>query len=124
MTYPSALTALASLPIPTLLAIAKVSGPDGHTLFDPAAYIAAGLTTELANFFTKIHRSDNTAKVSIFHEGGLVPQVEGIYGLTMNEAIANALNLKTGTFFGRGFRAQALFTAIQHHSSQPFPVAA
>jgi hypothetical protein len=125
MTYPQALALLAALPKETLLAIANVSRDDGHTLFDPTAYITAGLTVELASFFTQIHQSNGTLKGTIFHKGGVVQQVEGIYGLTVNEAIANALELKIGTFFGRGFRAAALFFAIQHHC-QPTaaPVAA
>ena len=118
MKYPDALNALAALPKETLLAIANVARDDGHSLFDPTAYIAAGLTVELASFFTQIHKSDNTPKGTIFNKGGIVPQVEGIYGLTVNEAIANALKLNIGTFHGRGFRARALHTAIQHHCLQ------
>lgn len=125
MTYPQALALLAALPKETLLAIANVSRGDGHTLFDPTAYIAAGLTVELASFFTVTHKSDGTPKGTIFHKGGVVDQVEGIYGLTVNEAIASALELQIGTFFGRGFRAAAFFTAIQHHCQpSPTPVAA
>lgn len=115
MTYPQALALLAALPKETLLAIANVSRGDGHTLFDPTAFITAGLTVELANFFTVTHKSDGTPKGTIFHKGVIVDQVEGIYGLTVNEAIANALELQIGAFFGRGFRAHALHTVIQHH---------
>lgn len=115
MKYPAALEALATLPKETLLAIANVSRDDGHTLFDPTAYITAGMTVELARFFTITHKSDGTLKGTLFHKGGIVDQVEGIYGLTVNEAIANALKLSISTFHGRGFRARALHTVIQHH---------
>ena len=124
MTYPAAIEALAALPRPTLLAIANVSRDDGHSLFDPTAYIAAGLTMELANFFTRLHQSDGTPKGTLFNKGGIVPELTGIYGLTVLEAITDALNLERPHFHGRGFRARALFTLIQHHCATPTLAAA
>lgn len=120
MKYPEALALLAELPKDTLCAIADVSGDDGHTLFDPVAYVKAGLTMELTSYFTQPHRSDGqTAKGSIFREGEVVPEVTGIYGLTVLEHISNALELPMPVFHGRGFKARALHTAIKAACSTP-----
>lgn len=120
MKYPEALELLAALPKETLRAIADVSGGDGHTLFDPVAYVEAGLTMELTNYFTQPHRSDGqTAKGSIFRDGKVVPEVTAIYGLTVLEHIANALELQMPVFHGRGFKARALHTAIKAACSTP-----
>lgn len=99
----------------TLLAIASVSEGDGHSIFGPQAYLDAGMPKELVEAFGEKHTSDGSVKGTIFVDGKAVRALTGVYGLTVVESIANALNLQTGSFMGRGFRAQAAFRAIKAH---------
>lgn len=97
--------ALRALPLTTLRAIAEVSKGDGLTIFKAEAYTAAGMPPEMVAHFTQTFDAQD----------GIIPEVTGIYGLRVVEAIVSALELPKSDAMCRGFRAQHAFRAILIH---------
>jgi hypothetical protein len=106
-----------ALPKETLLAIAKVSGSDGHTIFKPSAYEQAGMTPDLLAHFTETIKSDRSdyKRTITAPDGRVLDKLTGVYGLRVVESIASALDIHTGSYMGRGFRASAAYSAIVKH---------
>lgn len=98
-----------------ILAIARVSGTDGHSVFKPEAYQQAGMPAELlAHFTVKIVSDQSDPKYMVYgHDGNVIPELTGVYGLNVVESICNAFDLQPGSYLGRGFRAQAAYRAIR-----------
>lgn len=88
---------------------------DGHSIFHAEGLVAEGLPQEVADFFTREHKSDGSHKGTIFTDEGAVASLRGIYGLELLGLVADALGADTSDAYrkiGRGFRAQSLKKAI------------
>lgn len=88
---------------------------DGHTIFDPKAFLEEGIPQEIVDRFTVVHKSGHTPKSKIFGDRGVYEAVCGVYGLNMLQDIAEQLGLKGWEHLaGRGFRARAI-TEVLHN---------
>lgn len=103
----------------TLLAIAKVSGGDGHTLFDPDAYRKAGMPEALVKEFTRTYKSDKSdpKHMILGKDGKVVKSMDAVYGLDVVECIRRALEIPSGGFMGRGWMARYAFEKIEQACS-------
>jgi len=117
ITYKTVAETWRALPKATVQAIAEVSGSDGHTIFKPEAYTAAGMPPELLAYFTQTFTSDTSdPKSTLFNAGGgMIPELKGVYGLRVVESIMSAFDLPESSAMGRGFRASHAFAKISAH---------
>ena len=88
---------------------------DGHTIFDPQAFVRAGLPPEVVEHLTDTHRSDGTPKGTVFTNGQAVPEVRGVYGLDVLRFLAAALGVEYRSALGRGFPAEHIRQALRRH---------
>jgi len=88
---------------------------DGHSILAPQAFIDAGLPAELVAHLTTTHRSDGTPKGSIFVDGRVVEELQGVYGLDVLRFMASALELEYRSALGRGFEAANIRQALTAH---------
>lgn len=93
---------------------------DGHGIFDPAAFIDAGLPLEVVSALTREFESSTTDPMkAIFKDGEFVPKAKGIYGLEMLKFMALALDVRyAGCFFGRGTQAREIKRALHAHYAE------
>ncbi len=95
---------------------------DGHTIFDPKAFLEAGLAIEIVEHLTVVHRSDTRdPKATIFKEGRAVADMRGVYGLHVLEFLAGAFGVEYRGCMGRGFQASAIRDALRQHFNSSAP---
>jgi hypothetical protein len=102
-----------ALPAEVILRAASLC--DGHGILDPQAFLDAGLPAEVVAHLTRIHRSDGSPKGTVFVQGRVMAQVEGVYGLHLLQFMAAALDVTYRACFGRGSQACAIREALQAH---------
>mgnify|MGYP003152937129 CR=1 FL=1 len=98
------------------LDLLKVIGGDGHTLYDAADEIFQGIPKALIDMVTQTHKSDGTAKGSIWRNGQMVDEMHAVYGLDLLWRLATEAEADTkiaARKMGRGFQAQELTKAIK-----------
>lgn len=90
-------------------------GGDGHSVYDAKVLIDAGMDVlHAAQFVEKFTSDTSDHKRTIFdHDGKVIPESTGVYGLTVLETIVKDLRLKQARFMGRGFRARYATETIQ-----------
>jgi len=89
----------------------------GHNILDPEALIVAGLPTEVVDQLTATHRSGNDHKSMLYVDGRPVEAVTGVWGLSLLQFVALALQVEYPIKFGRGSQASAIKSAIRSHLS-------
>ena len=92
----------------------KIIGGDGHTIWKASA-LEEILPPEFLAPYIHTHRSDmgGSHKGMIFDEnGGVIPELEGINGLSLLHGIAGHLGAEGTSKMGRGFQAQELTSNI------------
>lgn len=97
---------------PMIKELLKTIGHDGHTIWDPS--ILKNFPEDIQNRFIRKHKSDGSYKGSIWNEGTMVKELQGIYGLQLLQTICNDLNLEYEGKIGRGFQAQVCTEAINN----------
>ena len=85
---------------------------DGHTIFDPKAFLDAGLPAEVVQRLTATYRSDGTPKGTIFVAGRAVDELAGVYGLDVLRFLAAALGVEYPSAFGRRTEARNIQAAL------------
>ena len=105
------------LSVEQLRAAVDLIGGDGHTIFDPEAFVAkCGWQKEDIKPFITLYKSDLTdTKETIFTPDGVAKQLEGVYGLSMLKSCAGALNVEYEGALGRGFEARNITAALRKH---------
>lgn len=90
-------------------------GGDGHTIFLSKGWEETGLPLEFLARVIRNHASDTSDyKGTIFgHDGKVIPECWGIYGLDALRCIANDLGCEPSRAMGRGFEAQELTGKIR-----------
>ena len=93
------------------------NGYDGHTIWKPSfvPFSDLGLDASDKKRLVQTYKSDTSdPKSTIFRDGKIVKDCEGVYALSLISAIAGKLGVgDTGSFLmGRGSRARALCAAI------------
>ena len=99
-----------------ILDLLKVIGGDGHTLYDAADEIFQTMPKALMDMVTQTHKSDGTAKGSIWRDGQMVDEMHAVYGLDLLWRLATEVEADTkiaARKMGRGFQAQELTKAIK-----------
>jgi hypothetical protein len=101
----------------TVLAAADIC--DGHTIFDPKAFLDVGVPQELVDRCTTVYESNpSDYKQTIFDpEGKLVNQMRGIYGLDALASMIRDFNITAEQKLGRGFQAQVWKEALHKHAT-------
>ena len=85
-------------------------GNDGHTVWKPA--ILEGFPKAIKDRFVTTIKSDGSYKGSIWNNGKMVEEMQGIYGLALLGNICSDLNLESESKLGRGFQAVAYTESI------------
>lgn len=85
------------------MADGKIVG-DGHGLYPPSFYAPHFDVAALG--LVRTHRSDGTPKGSIFVNGTLVSEMDGVYNLEFLEWLRRELGLRASSMLGRGSAAQ------------------
>ena len=96
---------------------------DGHTIFDPQAFVEVGVPQELVDRCTSIYESDfSDPKYTISGpDGKPVNQMKGIYGLDALGSMVRDFDLEYPLKMGRGFQARVYQEALHKHLD-PKPV--
>lgn len=102
-----------ALPPEIILAAANIC--DGHSIFDPKAFITAGLPETVVAHLTREYQSDGSPKGTLFVHGQAVKALTGVYGLEMLRFLASVLNVEYRGALGRGFEAQNILAALHQH---------
>jgi len=98
-----------------VLELVEKIGGDGWSIFDVNDEIFANLPDDLKDRVKMVHKSDGTPKGSIWKDGEIQPQMEGIYALDLMGLLAVHVGADTTEArkkMGRGFRSSALAKAI------------
>lgn len=98
----------------------KENGYDGHSILmaEGVPFSDLGLTDADRKRLVQTYRSDTSSpKSTIFKDGRIVPECEGVYLLPLWQAIAAHMKLddalaRAGMLFGRGSAARVLCDAI------------
>ena len=90
---------------------------DGHTIFEPQAFLDVGVPQELVDRCTTTHESDfSNPKYTISGpDGKPVEQLRGIYGLDALASMVRDFDLKYEPKLGRGFQAEVWKDALRKH---------
>lgn len=89
---------------------------DGHSIFDPQAFLEAGLPAEVVDHVTRTYQSDpSSPKSTLFVHGQPVAEVSGVYGLDLLRFLAQALGVQHAPALGRGYEARRLQAALHAH---------
>ena len=98
---------------------------DGHTIFNPEAFVEVGVPQSLIDRCTSTYKSDfSDPKYTISGaDGNPVEEMSGIYGLDMLESMVRDFGLRCAVKFGRGFQARIYQEAL-HKYLDPKPVSA
>lgn len=95
-----------------LVKILDVINGDGHTIFLPGAFIKAGLSRKVVDWFTEVYPTGMEPTSVLTNETGIIPFVRGIYGLDLLRVIAGKFSVYS-TALGRGFEARELTEKIK-----------
>jgi hypothetical protein len=89
-------------------------GHDGHTIWDPQGIKDCGIPDEIVKKWTHVERSNGTPKGTIFNDGKILDELEGVYGLSMLANLAYMVNADTSKCdaIGRGTLASQYTNAI------------
>ena len=93
------------------------NGNDGHSIWkaESVPFADLGLDKIEAKRLVQTFKSDTSdPKSTIFKDGKIVKELEGVYSLSLLSAVAGKLGVEDagGFLFGRGSRARALNAAI------------
>ena len=91
---------------------------DGHTIFDPAAFVKrCGWTEADIEPFITVSKSDLSDVKGIItnRNGDVLKELQGVYGLFMLEAIAKILNVEYLETLGRGTQAREITDSLLKH---------
>jgi hypothetical protein len=112
--------AIRALDREVVLAVVKVVAGDGHTIFDPKAFLDAGMPEDLVKHFTNEYKSDRShPKATIFGRNGeIIDKMEGVYGLPLIESLAANLAGFRSSKMGRGFACRDCCEALREHFSE------
>ena len=89
---------------------------DGHSIFDPQAFLDAGLPANVVAHLTRTYKSDlSSPKSALFVKGTPVKELTGIYGLEMLRFLAGALGVEYTPALGRGTEARNIQCALHGH---------
>lgn len=107
--------------IPANVVLAAADICDGHTIFEPQAFLDVGVPQELVDRCTSTHASDFTnPKYTISGpDGKPVAEMRGIYGLDALSSMIRDFNLPAETKFGRGSQAYVWKDALRAHLAAP-----
>ena len=89
---------------------------NGCTIFDASDELFDNLPDDLKTKAKRVYKSDGTPKGSIWKDGEIQPQMEGIYALDLMGLLAVHVDADTTEArqkMGRGFRSSALAKAIR-----------
>lgn len=103
--------------IPAHIVLAAADICDGHTIFDPQAFLDIGVPQEMVDRCTTIYESDfSNPKYTISGPNGKpVNQMRGIYGLDALDSMVRDFNLEYEPKLGRGFQARMYQEALHKH---------
>ena len=103
--------------IPASVVLAAADLCDGHTIFDPQAFVEIGVPQELIERCTNVYESDfsNPKHTISGPDGKPVNQMRGIYGLDALDSMIRDFGITTDTKFGRGFQARLWQEALHKH---------
>ena len=99
-----------------ILDLLKEIGNDGHTLWAADEPFFELMPKGFMESVTQTHKSDGTAKGSIWKNGEMVPELHSVYGLDLLWELAKEVGADTklaGQKMGRGFQAQELTKALR-----------
>ena len=99
-----------------ILDLLEEIGGDGHTLWDADAGFFKDMPKDFMESVTQVHKSDGTAKGSIWGNEGMVPEMHAVYGLDLLWKLAKEVGANLDRphgLMGRGFQARALTEAIR-----------
>ncbi|MCK5600922.1 hypothetical protein KAR91_03575 [Candidatus Pacearchaeota archaeon] len=86
---------------------------DGHELFKPEHYTKMGFPLDYAEKFVRNFKSDGTPKGTIFRDGKVVAELNGIYNLQFVQGLCRTLDISYASKMGRGFQARECVRALQ-----------
>jgi hypothetical protein len=94
---------------------------DGHTIFNPEAFLEIGVPQELVARCTDIYESNfGDPKHTISGpDGKPVPAMEGVYGLDALASMVRDFELTYEPKLGRGFQARVYQEALHKHLDTP-----
>jgi len=103
--------------IPAHIVLAAADICDGHTIFDPQAFLDVGVPQELIDRCTNVYESNFAdPKYTISGpDGAPVNQMSGIYGLDALESMVRDFKLEYEPKLGRGFQARVYQEALHKH---------
>lgn len=107
-----------SIPRDVIKKVADYVDGDGWTIFAPEAFTKLGMTEEQIAPFIEVEKSDTShPKSTIFdHEGNVMKECEGVYGLDLVQRIGRLLGLDIGQKMGRGFAAREACEALRKYA--------
>lgn len=107
--------------IPNAVVLAAADLCDGHTIFDPKAFLDVGVPTELVDRCTKVYESDfSDPKYTISGpDGKPVNQMPGVYGLDALASMIRDFNISAPNKLGRGSQAQVWREELHKHLERP-----
>lgn len=90
-------------------------GGDGHTIY--ASSILSEFPDAIQNRFTFRHRSKkgDPTRTIFAEDGSTLPNVDGVYGLSVLGAICNDLGIDCASYHGRGSQAREYTSRILAH---------
>jgi hypothetical protein len=93
--------------IPAHIVLAAADICDGHTIFNPQAFLDVGVPQDMVDRCTTIYESDfSNPKYTISGpDGKPVNQMRGIYGLDALSSMIRDFDITSPTKFGRGSQA-------------------
>lgn len=100
-----------------VLAICKIIGGDGHTIFKPEAFLKKRIPEEVVKLMTRYIASDTSdPRSTIFNnQGQALVGVEGVHGLTFLKRLVSTFELTTEPKLGRGWEAREATRALVEH---------
>lgn len=107
--------------IPHNVVLAAADICDGHTIFEPQAFLDVGVPQELVDRCTNIYESDfSNPKYTISGpDGKPVNQMRGVYGLDVLDSMIRDFKIVSEPKFGRGSQAYVWRDALHKHLETP-----
>lgn len=103
--------------IPASVVLAAADLCDGHTIFEPKAFLDVGVPQELVDRCTNTYESDfSNPKYTISGpDGKAVNQMRGIYGLDALSSMIRDFGIVAPAKFGRGSQAYVWRDELHKH---------
>jgi hypothetical protein len=103
--------------IPANVVLAAANICDGHTIFEPDAFLGVGVPQELVDRCTNVYESNFSDPKYIISglDGKPVNQMRGVYGLDMLDSMVRDFDIQAESKFGRGSQAQVWKEALHKH---------